>query len=235
MTLILFRPACPLVLQGTRVKSRSLTHLNLRYQSAFISLENMRGAEQRRGRGRQPAAAPAPSEHELNLAELMGRPRPVSSAQEKQNKFFLLECGRFIEFMMSQECDGTTDPLVFWPTIERQFPTLARIAVRVFATSATSADVERLFSHTGDVCTPDRSRLEPDKINKLSTCTMFLRREIGIVDKRNAASEARALRFTNLNAKREVETPTNLDELYDVLDEQKADYDDGVLLRMAGD
>lgn len=108
--------------------------------------------------------------------------------------------------------------------IGKEYPTLERIATKLFAMSATSADVERFFFLTGgDVCTPDRSRLEPETINKLRTCNVFLRRELGIVDKRNVASESRALRFAFLNAELEAESPTDFDALYDAMDELAPD------------
>jgi hypothetical protein len=117
--------------------------------------------------------------------------------------------------------DRITEPLAFWTAHAAQFPILARFARRTFACSATSADAERLFSHAGDVCTPDRNSLSAESINMLTTCNLHLRRQLGIEDKRNAGSSDRLHRFTILNVKLECESPTNLDDLIDEADDME--------------
>ena len=49
------------------------------------------------------------------------------------------------------------DLLKLWSFIAPRFLVLARFARRILAICSTSADVERIFSHVGDVCTPARN------------------------------------------------------------------------------
>jgi hypothetical protein len=142
----------------------------------------------------------------------MGLPVPQRAAPSVSP--FRKEAADFVTFMIDKAYDGTTDPLKVWPQIEERFPTLARFALKVFAVSATSGDIERFFSHTGDVCTPDRSLLAPETINMLSTCNMYLRRKLGIFDSRNKASLQKSLKFAFLNAELEAENPTDLGAYY---------------------
>lgn len=83
------------------------------------------------------------------------------------------------------------DPLMLWAVIASRFPILARFARRILAICPTSVDVERIFSHFGDFCTPDRNSLSAHSINMLATCNLHLRRVLGIRDKRNVKSAAR--------------------------------------------
>jgi hypothetical protein len=120
--------------------------------------------------------------------------------------------------------DGTTDPLTFWGNIAPDFKILSRFAARTFATSACSSDVERLFSHAGDVCSPDRASLNSSTINMLTTLNMWLRDKLRIEDKRNKKSQEGALKFAFLNAALETESPTNMEEQLDELFDGEADY-----------
>ena len=94
-------------------------------------------------------------------------------------------------------------------------PILAAMARRALAASACSADVERFFSHAGDVCTPDRNSLLGLTVNVLTTLNFVFRRMIGYEDKRNVKSAGRVRRFTELNVNLELETPTDMSALID--------------------
>lgn len=128
---------------------------------------------------------------------------------------FDVEITNFLILMNTGAYLSGADPLAFWPSIEAGYPILSRFAKRVFPSSASSADVERLFSHAGDVCTPDRARLSPRMINMLTTCNMFLRSQHGIVDKRNAGSEVRVRKFTSISIDLVLSPPEDLDALID--------------------
>ena len=56
------------------------------------------------------------------------------------------------------------DTLEFWKMWPSKFPNLSRVAKRVLCSSATSCDVERLFSRAGLICTSLRNRLKPRTI-----------------------------------------------------------------------
>lgn len=112
------------------------------------------------------------------------------------------EIADYLLYMDSAQGRAHEEPLAMWSLISGRFPVLARFARRVLCISATSADVERLFSHAGDVCTPDRSQLTADKINMLVTCNLYLRRKLSVQDKRNIKSAARVGRFAQLGVDR---------------------------------
>ncbi|ELT95740.1 hypothetical protein CAPTEDRAFT_140410 [Capitella teleta] len=50
---------------------------------------------------------------------------------------------------------------------ERNFPRIALLAKKYLAIPATSAPSERVFSTAGNIVTPKRSRLNPEKVNML--------------------------------------------------------------------
>ncbi len=54
----------------------------------------------------------------------------------------------------------TLDPLVFWAdkTVMKRYPTLASLALQVFATQASSVASERAFSAVGDVLTNEEAK-----------------------------------------------------------------------------
>lgn len=81
--------------------------------------------------------------------------------------------------------------------------------------------MERIFSHIGDVCTPDRNSLSVNSINMLATCNLYLRRVLGIRDKRNVKSAARVQKFAMLNTDVLLVYYENYEDLLDVADEHR--------------
>ena len=63
--------------------------------------------------------------------------------------------------------DGDDDPLEWWRIHVRDFPLLSQFARRYLAIQASSAPSERLFSKAGQIVTPQRAQLKPDKANML--------------------------------------------------------------------
>lgn len=59
------------------------------------------------------------------------------------------------------------NPLLWWSQNESKFPVIAHIARKVLCVPATSAPVERLFSHAGLTIANDRARLLPDMAEDL--------------------------------------------------------------------
>ena len=58
-------------------------------------------------------------------------------------------------------------PLLWWKEHASTFPSLAKLTRKLFSVCATSCASERLFSTSGNVVTPARSCLNPDKVNML--------------------------------------------------------------------
>jgi hypothetical protein len=100
------------------------------------------------------------------------------------------------------------DTLGFWDENESQFPILARVARRTLCISATSCDVERLFSRAGLICTNLRNRLSQRTILCLSALHYHFSEEENIsASKRSGAASLRAQRFVKLTSTLLVQSP----------------------------
>ena len=66
-------------------------------------------------------------------------------------------------------CDGQSC-LPFWATNRHTLPSLFKMAVRVLAVPASSAPVERVFSHGGVIMRPHRSQLSDKVLSSLIFC-----------------------------------------------------------------
>jgi len=80
------------------------------------------------------------------------------------------------EILLYKECqclkrvshDGRiNNPLLWWKHNSKRFPTLAKLAKKILCIPATSAPVERLFSHAGLTIANDRARMLPDMAEDL--------------------------------------------------------------------
>jgi hypothetical protein len=89
--------------------------------------------------------------------------------------------------------------LGFWKIHAHKFPILSRVARRLLCCSATSCDVERLFSRAGLICSALRNRLAPKTIQCLTTLHYFYADEEKRVTSREKAATSRAKRFATLS------------------------------------
>ena len=89
--------------------------------------------------------------------------------------------------------------LGFWKHNWHNFPTLAKVARRVLVVSATSCDVERLFSRAGLICTALRNRLAPKTIQCLTALHYhYAAQEKVLESTRSLRADGRAKRFATL-------------------------------------
>lgn len=65
------------------------------------------------------------------------------------------------------ELEEDLDPLEFWNKYGDQFPELATITRFMPTVPASSAPVERVFSHGGIICRPHRARLSDAHLSQL--------------------------------------------------------------------
>lgn len=63
--------------------------------------------------------------------------------------------------------DSNVDPLEWWRKECSRFPALAQLSKKYLCVCATSVPSERVFSRSGYVANPLRSRLRPDILDKL--------------------------------------------------------------------
>ena len=68
----------------------------------------------------------------------------------------------------SSRLDFEEDPLLWWKQNCLKLPILSRLAHKYLCICATSASSERLFSAAGNIVTPLRAHLNPDKVEMLT-------------------------------------------------------------------
>ena len=61
----------------------------------------------------------------------------------------------------------------WWKSHNLEYPLLARLAKKYLCACATSSPSERLFSTSGDIVTPNRCSMKPDKVDMLTFLTGF--------------------------------------------------------------
>ena len=93
------------------------------------------------------------------------------------------------------------DTLEFWKMWQSKFPILSRVAKRVLCSSATSCDVERLFSRAGLICTSLRNRLKPRTILFLTALHYhyMIEENLNFSNKRSEATSERSKKNCDFN------------------------------------
>jgi hypothetical protein len=69
--------------------------------------------------------------------------------------------------MMTEEQEVELDTMKFYKDNCKTLPTLFKLATRTLVVPASSAPVERVFSHGGIIMRPHRSQLKDDMVEKL--------------------------------------------------------------------
>ena len=81
------------------------------------------------------------------------------------------------EMRRYQDCPPVgvdVDPLEWWQSEQKNYPTLAALAQKYLCICGTSVSSERLFSKAGYIFNAHRNRLSPDHVNTL----LFLAKNI---------------------------------------------------------
>ncbi|MGH0142385.1 UNVERIFIED_CONTAM: hypothetical protein FKN15_035985 [Acipenser sinensis] len=75
------------------------------------------------------------------------------------------ELGKYLQLCADDGTDEAHACLQLWFQHRKDFPQLFQVAMKVLAIPATSAPVERVFSHGSIIMRPHRSRLSPTMLS----------------------------------------------------------------------
>ncbi len=108
-------------------------------------------------------ASAAPAGKKMNLAQLLGKRKAKATILPKRAR----AGEELARYLQAETIDTSDDPLTWWQNNEARYPLLATVAKRYLCICATSTPSERVFSAAGNIVTPIRSSLKPDKVNML--------------------------------------------------------------------
>ncbi len=108
-------------------------------------------------------ASAAPAGKKMNLAQLLGKRKAKATILPKRTR----AGEELARYLQEETIDTSDDPLAWWWNNEARYPLLATVAKRYLCICATSTPSERVFSAAGNIVTPIRSSLKPDKVNML--------------------------------------------------------------------
>ena len=85
--------------------------------------------------------------------------------QEEQHRQIVMK--EIDGYLSGHRLDFEEDPLMWWKRQQFNFPVLAKLAQKYLCVCATSSASERLFSTAGNVVSPFRATMKPDKVDML--------------------------------------------------------------------
>lgn len=112
---------------------------------------------------------PAKKKKTVTLGSWLGRHNPISATGSGGSSGdWKSKISQEIALYAASPCvDVETNPLTWWRDHALVFPVLATLAKKYLCIQASSSPSERLFSKAGQVITPNRTQLNPDKANML--------------------------------------------------------------------
>ncbi|XP_016105541.1 zinc finger BED domain-containing protein 1-like [Sinocyclocheilus grahami] len=122
------------------------------------------GAMRTSAAGEGEGSAPSPPEKKKNFADLLGKRKAQSSNPVPKRIRADTEVARYLQ---EEALDLHSDPLAWWRDNQARLLLLSKVARKYMTICATSAPSERVFSAEGNIVTPLRSSLKPDKVNML--------------------------------------------------------------------
>ena len=107
------------------------------------------------------------------------RRRSAVFESHTENRPFQREC---TIYELLPDAPSSVNQLDLWINHEDQFPFLAGLVRVVFAVPVASSKSERVFSVAGNVVTPKRARLNPEKVEDLVVvkCNLALLKTMGL-------------------------------------------------------
>lgn len=90
-----------------------------------------------------------------------------SKANKKRGDLNVSVRAELMCYIQTSSNEEAVDCLEFWKVHNKDFPRLKQVAMRMLAVPASSAPVERVFSHGGLIMCPHRSRLGEKTLSSL--------------------------------------------------------------------
>ena len=126
----------------------------------------------------QPAAMEETGDDDLTIRILTQRRKKqerllgnVHSRPTLKNNVVQDEVMRFFQFASSERKGPSMSFLNFWKSQKVNYPHIALLARKICSINTTSAGVERVYSFSGHIMAPRRSRMKPTTLAK----TVFLK------------------------------------------------------------
>ena len=154
-----YRGDCDDDLEGTKMMLKDEAVL-IKQREVVVREEG----EEREDDGSAAAAAEPQPKRKKSLGSLFKRRVGAAVAPATIPEKATAEMRRYCQEPL---LDVELEPLAWWKTNEHIYPLLAKVAKKYLCICATSCASERLFSTAGNIVTPARSLLEPEKVNQL--------------------------------------------------------------------
>lgn len=103
---------------------------------------------------------PLPKRPKHGLGKILGSNTSSSNTQMTVSEELLM-------YLQLPNEDIDSSPLVWWKDNNAKFLILSKVAKKYLSICATSVASERLFSTGGDIVTPSRSCLKPQRVDQL--------------------------------------------------------------------
>ena len=118
-----------------------------------------------------PAVSSGPPPTKLpKLLAKYARPPVMSAASATSSTTPLSEYHKYLTLCTDQlqtDDEDMQDCLQFWQKRKKDLPTLFQVAMKVHSVPATSAPIERVFSHGGIVMRPHRARMGHNTLSNI--------------------------------------------------------------------
>ena len=114
----------------------------------------------------QPVTSEPPNKIPKLFARYCRNSPAASSSSASQPLTPLAEYQKYLT-MCNCDYDGDEECLAFWQRKRQDLPILFQLAMKVHTVPASSAPVERVFSHGGIIMRPHRNRLSDTMLSNL--------------------------------------------------------------------
>ncbi|XP_067280629.1 E3 SUMO-protein ligase ZBED1-like [Pseudorasbora parva] len=109
------------------------------------------------------AAEMQPAKRPKTLGRLLGKVKQSTSTIPADQRAKL----EITSYLQEEVIDGDDKPLEWWKENGSRFPLMANMARKYLCITATSTPSERVFSAAGNIVTPHRNLLKPERVNQL--------------------------------------------------------------------